>query len=171
MKSKKAQKNKKSQQQTKKQTNYLIWIPVIGLIALMFGGWNYYQGYKQESALADSQKSGIYRGASMMHEVQLDQSSYQFRETKPVVDPMRYTQLRQIKAYGLAKRHRQVLDQTFCYCGCAMSIRHKSLLSCFADNHAANCGICMDEAELAGEMTEKGEPMTKIVDAIDSRFG
>ncbi len=171
MKSKKDQKNKKSQQQTSKSQNYLIWISVVGLIALMFGGWSVYQGYKQESALADSQKSGIYRGASMMHEVQLDQSSYQFRETKPVMDPMRYSQTRQIKAYGLAKRHRQVLDQIFCYCGCAMSIRHKSLLSCFADNHAANCGICMDEAELAAEMIEEGETLIKIVDAIDNKFG
>lgn len=107
----------------------------------------------------------------MMHEVQLDQTSYQFRESKSVVDPMRYRQTRQIKAYSIARKHAQALDQMFCYCGCAMSIRHKSLLSCFTDDHAANCGICMDEAELAAEMIENGEPLTKIIDAIDNKFG
>ena len=162
--------NKDSKQKTSKKSNYLIWIAVIGSAALIFGGWDTYNNYKQKTLLAESQDSGIYRGTSDMHLVQLDQSSYEFREKKPVVNPMNYRQPRQIKAYTIARRIPQILDQLFCYCGCAMSIRHKSLLSCFTDNHAANCGICMDDAELASKMEEKGEPMTNIADAIDHRF-
>lgn len=168
MQSKKS--DKKSKKKTGKKATYFIWFAVIGAAALIFGGWNTYNSYQQKTLLAASQDSGVYRGTSGMHLVQLNQDSYRFRERKPVVDPMRYRNPRQIKAYTIAKRNPQVLDQLFCYCGCAMSIGHKSLLSCFADNHAANCGICMDEAELAAKMVDKGEPMTKIADAIDRRF-
>ncbi|NQU63211.1 MAG: hypothetical protein HQ517_02850 [SAR324 cluster bacterium] len=168
MQSKKSDKN--GQQKTTKKTNYLIWVAVIGSAAVIFGGWNYYSSYQQKTLLAASQDSGIYRGTSNMHLVRLNQASYRFREKKPVVDPMSYSQSRQIKAYTIAKQIPQVLDQLYCYCGCAQSIKHKSLLSCYTDNHAANCGICMDEAELAAKMVERGDSMTRIADAIDSRF-
>lgn len=39
-------------------------------------------------------------------------------------------------AYELAKEIQEVLACCTCYCGCAMSRGHTSLLSCFTDDHA-----------------------------------
>jgi len=43
------------------------------------------------------------------------------------------------KAYQAAKEIPWVLDSIYCYCQCAESpvFRHKSLLSCYVDKHAA----------------------------------
>ncbi|MCL4458219.1 MAG: hypothetical protein M1147_01725 [Nitrospirae bacterium] len=43
------------------------------------------------------------------------------------------------KAYQVAKEIPWVLDSIYCYCMCEESptFRHKSLLSCYVDNHAA----------------------------------
>lgn len=170
-----AKKNRKKQpsNQTKKKnaSALKLWGAAIVVIAVIVGGWNFYSSQKQQSLFKEAQASGIYRGVSMMHEVRLDQKSYQFREQKPVLNPMRYRQTRQIAAYGIAKQIPEVLDQLFCFCGCAMSIGHKSLLSCFTDDHAANCGVCMDEAEIADKMIKEGKTLPEIVDAIDNRFG
>ncbi|MBU2646512.1 PCYCGC domain-containing protein [bacterium] len=170
MTSRKDRKTSQRQPKAGKSSNFKIRLSVIGLIALIFGGWYIYPVFNQTAHAEASRKNRVYRGASMMHEVILDPSSYRFRETKPVLDPMGFQNLRQIKAYTLAKQMPRVLDQLFCFCGCAMSIGHKSLLSCFTDDHAANCDICMEEAELAAEMIEKGAPLTSIADAIDRDF-
>ncbi|HEY7545304.1 MAG TPA: PCYCGC motif-containing (lipo)protein, partial [Blastocatellia bacterium] len=64
------------------------------------------------------------------------------------------------------------IDKLHCFCECAESPRfqHKTLLTCFTDNHAAGCGICMKEALLAGELKEKGAPDTEIVSMVESMF-
>ncbi len=43
------------------------------------------------------------------------------------------------KAYQIAKEIPWVLDSIYCYCFCEESpvFKHKSLLSCYVDNHAA----------------------------------
>ncbi len=43
------------------------------------------------------------------------------------------------RAYAVAKKIPWVLDSIYCYCFCEESpaFRHKSLLSCYAENHAA----------------------------------
>lgn len=43
------------------------------------------------------------------------------------------------KAYHTAKEIPRVLDSIYCYCKCEESpaFRHKSLLSCYVDNHAS----------------------------------
>jgi hypothetical protein len=73
-------------------------------------------------------------------------------------------------SYGVAGNISQVLDQIYCFCSCSRSIGHKSLLSCFTDDHAANCGIYMDQALLADKMTSKGSSIVDIVDAMDAQF-
>ncbi len=43
------------------------------------------------------------------------------------------------RAYQVAKEIPWILDSIYCYCHCEESpvFRHKSLLSCYVDNHAA----------------------------------
>jgi hypothetical protein len=74
-------------------------------------------------------------------------------------------------AYAAAQEIPEVVDQLYCYCRCRENIGHKSLLSCYADRHAAGCDICIVEAEMARQMTSKGYCPAEIQQAIDKRFG
>lgn len=53
------------------------------------------------------------------------------------------------EAYQAARDIPQTLAQLPCYCHCDRSMGHKSLHSCFEDDHAAHCAICTDEALMA----------------------
>lgn len=58
-------------------------------------------------------------------------------ETRPVLDPSLFTGMTRA-AYAAAKAYPEVLDQVYCYCYCDdPPFNHKSLLSCFVDNHGA----------------------------------
>lgn len=60
-------------------------------------------------------------------------------ETGAVLDPNMFTDPSARKAYTIAKEIPWVLDSIYCYCRCEESpaFRHKSLLSCYVDRHAA----------------------------------
>jgi hypothetical protein len=61
--------------------------------------------------------------------------SVQGGETRPVLDPSLFTGKAR-EAYAAAKKYPDVMDQVFCYCKCEEPpVNHKSLLSCFTDNH------------------------------------
>ena len=62
-------------------------------------------------------------------------------------------------AYRVAKEIPQTLAQLPCYCYCDQSVGHKSLHSCFEDEHAAHCVVCVDEALLAYSL-QKEQKMT-----------
>jgi hypothetical protein len=49
-------------------------------------------------------------------------------------------------AYQVVQEIPDTIAQLPCYCRCDKSMGHKSLHSCFMDDHAANCGICMNSA-------------------------
>lgn len=60
-------------------------------------------------------------------------------ETKKTVSPERYLDPIIRKAYMVARDIPWVVDSIYCYCFCEESpaFRHKSLLSCYTDDHAA----------------------------------
>lgn len=60
-------------------------------------------------------------------------------ETRTTLDPGQFKDARVKEAYRVAKEIPWVLDSIYCYCMCKESpaFRHKSLLSCYVDNHAA----------------------------------
>lgn len=60
-------------------------------------------------------------------------------ETRETLDPGNFANPYVSKAYQTAKEIPWVLDSIYCYCYCAESpvFRHKSLLSCYVDNHAS----------------------------------
>jgi len=53
------------------------------------------------------------------------------------------------QAYAAAKEIPATLAQLPCYCHCDQAFGHKSLHSCYVDDHAAQCAVCVDEALLA----------------------
>lgn len=63
------------------------------------------------------------------------------------------------EAYQVAKEIPETLAQLPCYCHCDQAFGHKSLHSCFVDDHASHCAVCVDEALLAYRL-QKEEKMT-----------
>jgi hypothetical protein len=58
-------------------------------------------------------------------------------ETRPVLSPSLFVGMAS-EAYAAAKQYPKVMDQVYCYCRCdEPPTFHKSLLSCFTDNHGA----------------------------------
>lgn len=58
-------------------------------------------------------------------------------ETRPVLPPSMFTGMTRA-AYAAAKKYPRVMDEVFCYCTCdEPPFYHKSLLSCFVENHGA----------------------------------
>ena len=53
----------------------------------------------------------------------------------------------------------QTIAQMPCYCHCDRGMGHKSLYSCFEDDHAAHCAVCVNEALLALKL-EKEQKLT-----------
>lgn len=71
------------------------------------------------------------------------------------------------KAYAIARQIPGVLAQQPCLCGCDNpSDDHRSLLDCYADEHAATCDVCIKEAVYAKKMTDAGKSAAWIRDAI-----
>ena len=74
-------------------------------------------------------------------------------------------------AYQVAKDIPQTLAQMPCYCHCDMSQGHKSLHSCFEDEHGMNCGICIGEALMAHDLQRQGFNPTQIRERIVKAYG
>ena len=53
------------------------------------------------------------------------------------------------EAYMVARSIPATLAQLPCYCHCDRGFGHKSLHTCFEDDHASHCAVCVDEALLA----------------------
>ncbi len=60
-------------------------------------------------------------------------------ETRETLEPSIFRDPMIREAYRVAKEIPWVLDSIYCYCQCKESpvFRHKSLLSCYVDDHAA----------------------------------
>lgn len=63
------------------------------------------------------------------------------------------------EAYEAAKKIPETLAQLPCYCECDKAFGHKSLHTCFVDDHAAHCAVCVDEALLAYKL-QKTDKLT-----------
>jgi hypothetical protein len=74
-------------------------------------------------------------------------------------------------AYTIAARIPSILDALYCHCECHEVRGRRSLLECFEDRMAANCGICQGQARMASEMHADGKSLEQIRKAIDDRYG
>jgi len=59
----------------------------------------------------------------------------------------------QVRAYELAAKIPDALNQMPCYCYCER-IGHKSLHTCFETTHGAHCAVCMKEVFYTYEQTK-----------------
>lgn len=90
-------------------------------------------------------------------------------EDRPTLSPVNFTG-RTAKAYQIAKEIPEVLDSIYCYCRCKENFGHKSLLSCYVDDHAAYCDVCMDEAIIAYDLYKEGKDILTIRKYIDKKY-
>jgi len=99
------------------------------------------------------------------------------KERRPVLDPNLFADARIYEpdvrpAYEVAHKYPKTLDRIHCFCECEESpkFKHKTLLTCFTDEHAASCGICVKEALLAAELKRKGAPDEEVERLVESSF-
>ena len=77
------------------------------------------------------------------------------------------------EAYKAAKEIPRTLAQLPCYCECDQAYGHKSLQTCFVDDHASHCTVCVEEALLAYKL-QKEDKLTpdqvreKIIEAYST---
>jgi hypothetical protein len=76
----------------------------------------------------------------------------------PTLDPNSFTGITR-DAYRAAREIPVTLAQLPCYCHCDRGFGHKSLYSCFEDDHASHCDVCVREAVLALKL-EREQKMT-----------
>ena len=88
----------------------------------------------------------------------------------PTLDPASFTGITR-DAYHAAREIPVTLAQLPCYCHCDQGFGHKSLYSCFQDDHASHCDVCVREALLALKL-EKEQKMTpaQIRDTIVAQY-
>ena len=89
----------------------------------------------------------------------------------PTLEPAKFTGLVR-QAYSAVREIPQTIAQMPCYCHCDRGMGHKSLYSCFEDDHASHCAVCVNEALLALKL-EKEQKLTpaQIRDRIVEQFG
>lgn len=73
-------------------------------------------------------------------------------------------------AYKVAKEIPQTLAQLPCYCHCDRGFGHKSLHSCFEDDHAAHCAVCTEEALMAYRLQTQGMNAAQIRERIIAEY-
>jgi hypothetical protein len=83
-------------------------------------------------------------------------------------------------AYAFAVSRPDVLRWVPCYCGCG-AMGHGSNLDCFIkptdgapvvyEEHGSYCDVCVDIAQTAESMLDRGNTLIQIRAAIDSSFG
>lgn len=66
----------------------------------------------------------------------------------PTLDPDKFTGVTR-EAYRAVKQIPVTIAQLPCYCHCDRGFGHKSLYSCYEDDHASHCAVCVNEALLA----------------------
>lgn len=90
-------------------------------------------------------------------------------ETRETLPPYYFTG-ETAEAYKVALELPEVLDSLYCYCDCEKHMGHKSLLTCFVDQHGAYCDICINEALTAGQMHADGADIATIRKVVDETF-
>ena len=75
-------------------------------------------------------------------------------------------------AYKAVREIPVTIAQMPCYCHCDRGFGHKSLYSCFEDDHAAHCAVCVNEALLALKL-EKEQKLSpaQIRQMIIAQYG
>lgn len=87
-----------------------------------------------------------------------------------------YRSAQATRGYQIALEQKGLLARLPCYCGCGQDPQYKSLADCFFEesgdfrSHAANCQVCLDEADDAARWKAQGLSTKAIRDQIDKDY-
>jgi hypothetical protein len=149
---------KKREPAKKEQKKTALGIVLVAVIVI--GGYFFYTKYFS---------SGTIRSPRTVQAESVDASRLRGGETRPTLSPALFVG-KTAAAYKIARENRELLDSMYCYCYCKVNLGHKSLLTCYVDNHAANCGICQDQAFYAYSLFKKGNTIPDVRAAVDRAF-
>lgn len=85
------------------------------------------------------------------------------------------------EAYRFALANHDEMVKYPCYCGCG-PLGHENLFDCYVsgknpngslkfDNHASNCGICVDITRDVMRLLRQGKPSLEIRQYVDETYG
>ena len=109
------------------------------------------------------------RGTTIDYDSIKDVSELREWEMNPILSSQRFFGVAS-RAYKAAADIPDVMDSLYCYCNCMIHSGHKSLKTCFTNEHGANCGICIDQALRAYELHKEGKDTLTIRKKIDKEF-
>ena len=90
----------------------------------------------------------------------------------PTLSPDKFSGEQVHKAYQMAKEIPDTLAQLPCFCYCDRGFGHKSLHSCYEDDHSAGCSTCIDEALLAYQLQKEEKLLPEqIRERVIAKFG
>ena len=90
------------------------------------------------------------------------------KDLPPTLPPERFEgEIR--RAYQLAKEMPETLAQLPCFCYCDTT-GHKSLHSCYEDEHSAGCSICLDSCLLAAKLKKEGVEVAQIRERLIAKY-
>ena len=87
----------------------------------------------------------------------------------PTLEPAQFTGLVR-DAYSAVRQIPQTIAQMPCYCHCDRGMGHKSLYSCFEDDHASHCAVCVNEALLTLKLEKQKLKPAQIRDRIVEEY-
>ena len=94
----------------------------------------------------------------------------ELKNLPPTLTPEKFAG-RQRLGYQAVREIPQTIAQLPCFCHCDEGFGHKSLHSCFVDDHASHCAVCIDEALMAYQMQkEQGLTAPQISERIVARY-
>ena len=108
----------------------------------------------ETTAHETQQTHGHDHGAQMGDMPAFITTAADLKSLKPTLAPEMFAGKQRL-GYQAAKEIPQTLAQLPCYCHCDKGFGHKSLQSCFVDDHAAHCAVCIDEALVAYQLEKK----------------
>jgi hypothetical protein len=127
-------------------------------------------GAQQTTATAADSHDGHSHGAAG-RVPRFTASAADLKNLPPVLAAAQFTGKTRM-AYAAVKEIPQTIAQIPCYCYCDEGFGHKSLQTCFTDDHAAHCAVCVEEALLAYRL-QKEERLTpaQIRERIVAQYG
>lgn len=101
-----------------------------------------------------------------------DGKTYKADPATGILDPNSFSGMEVRDTYAKARLVADRLDQMYCYCRCHENdgLKHKSLLTCFQSDHAAECGICLAEGKQAWLDWKDGMPVEMTIKTVDIMY-
>ena len=133
---------------------------VIAVLSFVAAGVLFMRSSGKSTQRAPTPASESHSDASHSHGARVPafQKASEIGTLPPTLAANRFTG-KSREAYVVAKEIPATLAQLPCYCECDKAFGHKSLHSCFVDDHASQCAVCVDEALLAYKL-QKEEKLT-----------